>query len=172
VIAHVLRGYAAVHRPDGSVEWRSELLENTLMNQGEMDVLDVYLREQAHKTKYLGMFNQPSGNDPLDTDTIASVSANESSTPGTNGYTRQQVLAADWGVSTLYGEDYRTTLSAAKVFGPFTASAPNVSHILLVTTAAGVTSPATLALAWIALGTVATVPIGQTFSFTPIAGAF
>jgi len=172
MIAHVLRGYAALHRRDGSVEWRSDLLENTLMNQGEQDVLDVYLREQTHKTKYLAMLSMAGGNDPIDTDTIATLSSAESSTPGTNGYARQQVLASDWAAATLYGEDYRTTTSAAKVFGPFTSTAPNVSHLLLCTTVSGVTSPATLALAWISLGTVALVPIGQTFSFTPIAGAF
>jgi hypothetical protein len=172
MIEHILRGYAAVRHADGRIEWESDLLENTLMNQGEMDVLNVYLREQSHNTKYLAMFNQPSGNDPVDTDTITTLSGNESKSPGSGGYARQQMLSTDWGSPALYGEDYRTTASAAKIFGPMTTASCDVSHILLLTTATGTSSPTTLALAYIALGTTATIPVGQSFTFTPIAGAF
>jgi hypothetical protein len=41
-----------------------------------------------------------------------------------------------------------------------------VTHIALVTTATGVTSPATLFLLWIALSGATTVNVGQTFNFT------
>jgi hypothetical protein len=53
-----------------------------------------------------------------------------------------------------------------------TTASCDVSHILLLTTATGTSSPTTLALAYIALGTTATIPVGQSFTFTPIAGAF
>lgn len=172
MIRHVLRGHAALHRQDGSVEWRSELLENALMNQGEMDVLNVYLLQQSHKTKYLALLATTLGADPVDTDTIDTLGTFESKAPGVDGYSRQQMLAADWNAPTLYGEDYRSVAGAAKVFGPISGTSADVSHVLLVTTATGVTSPATLALAYISLGTVATIPVGQSFTFTPVAGAF
>jgi hypothetical protein len=93
------------------------------------------------------------------------VTVTEAKAPGVGGYARQQVLAADWGAPALVGGDYKTT-SAQKTFGAATGSAWTVTHIALVTTAAGVTSPATLFILWIPLSGATTVNVGQTFNFT------
>lgn len=169
---HVFRGYAAVRDEAGEVTWQSGLLENALMNQGEMDVLNVYLLEQAHKTKYLALLDMSGLVDPTESDTIATLYASESKSPGSGGYSRQQVLSTDWGAPFLSGDDYRVESTAGKVFGPFTATAALITHVLIVTSATGTASPATLALAHIPLGIEITVPVGQTFTFTPSISAF
>src|SRR5262249_45731475 len=151
--------------------WESGLLENALMNQGEEDVLKVYLAQDTHKTKYLALLNMASLADPLDTDTIATLSPSESGTPGSGGYARQQVLNTDWAAPSLVGEDFRRETSAAKTFGAFTGAGVNITHVLVVTTLTGVTSPTTLALAHMPLGTQVSVAVGQTFTFTPSFGA-
>lgn len=145
---------------DGSVAWEDEYKVNALTDQGEDQVLRVFFREEANPAKYFLLLNQA---DPVDTDTIALLT--ESKTPGTNGYARVQVLAADWGAPALAAGDYKTT-AAQKTFGPAATTAWTVTHVGLVTTAAGVTSPATLFLLWIALSGATTVNIGQTFNFT------
>lgn len=169
---HLIMGRAALHERDGSVVWQSGLLENALMNEGELDVLTVYLLEQAHKSKYLALLNMAGGADPLETDTVATLAASESKPPGTGGYTRQQVLSSDWATPALVGEDYRTQAAAAKVFGPLTGADATVTHMLLVTSASGTSSPATLALAHVALGTSVLIGVGLTFSFLPSIAAF
>jgi hypothetical protein len=168
---HLMQGYAALHSPEGDVIWRSGHLENALLDQGELEVLNVFLREQTHKTKYLALLDMPSLDDPSEASTIASLAAYETKTPASGGYARQQVLAADWDAPVL-ADDYRSEAAAPKVFGPMTSADALATHILMVTTATGIASPATLALAHLPLGTQITIAIGLTFSFTPSVVAF
>lgn len=159
---HPTMGLASIRDEDGNLTWESGWRLNALTDQGEDQVLRTYFLEEAHKTKYWALLNQAAAADPIDTDTIATVV--ETKTPATNGYNRVQVLSTDWGAPALVSGDYKTT-AAQKTLGPAATTAWTVSHVALVTTLAGVTSPATLLILWIALGGAQTVPIGQTFNF-------
>ncbi len=70
---------------------------------------------------------------PSDTDTIDTADANELTTPGTNGYDREQVT---WGAPT--GSPTRRVENDAEVvYGAFTADLASVSHCALVSAATG-----------------------------------
>ncbi len=157
---HPTLGKATILNPDGSVAWENDWEINTLVDQGEQSVLNVYFLEAANPTKYLMLLNQ---SDPAETDTVANLT--ESNVTGVAGYNRVQMVNTDWGTPTLTGGDYKTTASA-KTFGPASASSWTVTHVALVTTSTGLTSPTTLFLLWISLGGSTTVNIGQQFQFT------
>jgi hypothetical protein len=67
---------------------------------------------------------------PNDATTMANMT--EITTPGTNGYTRQQVT---W--STPSGDPSASSNSAALTFGPFTSNLDNVTHVALVSAQTG-----------------------------------
>lgn len=157
---HPTMGKATILDPDGSVAWENDWQINTLVDQGEQSVLNVYFLEAANPSKYFMLLNQ---SDPIETDTVANLT--ESKVTGTNGYSRVQVLNTDWGAPALVSGDYKTT-AAAKTFGPASSSSWTVTHVGLVTTTTGLTSPTTLFLLWISLGGTTTVNVGQSFQFT------
>ena len=167
---HLLRGYAAAHGPDGEVTWRSEFLENALMSQGEKDVLDVYLREQSHKQKWLALFDMTGGDDPAEDDTIEDLSSDETKSPGVGGYARQRVMTSEWGIPILQ-DDYKST-GDPKVFGPMTDDDAFFTHVLVLTSELGVAAATTLTLAYVALGARIQIAVGLTFTFTPAVTAF
>ena len=145
--------------PDGSVLFESDWEDvsgNEVADEGEASIINVYLREQANPTKYLMLANDVIG----DTDTMASVT--ESVATGTNGYNRQQVLAADWGAPALDAGDHMTT-PAAKTFGPPTTVAYTVTHVCLVTVATGT---AGLLIAYQATPATRTIPVGVSYQVT------
>lgn len=162
---HPTIGFCAIRDERGKVTWKSPSILNTLAYQGQQDMLNVYFKETSHKTKYLALLNQPSAVDPLDSATIADVV--ETNTPGTNGYSRLSVSTSNWASPSLVLSDYRINTSSEFIFGPFTTTPVSISHVALVTTSSGVTSPATLFLVYWAIGTTLTIPIGKTFTFTP-----
>lgn len=144
--------------PDGDVVWQEDdWHDNFVADEGELSTINVFLREQSNPTKYLALLNMAS---PVDTTTMATMT--ETQTPGSNGYARQQVLAADWGAPALDAGDYMTT-AAEKTFGPAATVAWTVTHTAIVTTATGT---AGLFIAANALSATTTVNIGQSIKIT------
>jgi hypothetical protein len=152
---HVYMGKGALVYPDGTVEWQDEeWMPNALADEGEASMINVYLREQAHPTKFLALLND-SG--IVETDTMATMI--ESNTPGSNGYNRQAFTAGggDWGAPSLDTGDHQSTASQ-KTFGPATATW-TITHAAFVTTSTGT---AGLFLGYIA---TTTTTVGNTVSY-------
>lgn len=108
-------------------------IPNALTNAGQADMLNVWARETTDLAKYLMLLNMPAGAAPTKTTVYAGLT--ESVTAGTNGYARQQILAADWSAPALDTGDMQTA-AAQKTFGPFTGNVP-VSHVGLVSASTG-----------------------------------
>src|SRR5947199_258552 len=62
---------------------------NALANEGQASMLNVYFKEASNVSKYLALLNMPSSV-PSKTTTMGTMT--ESTTPGTNGYNRQQIV--------------------------------------------------------------------------------
>lgn len=107
---------------------------NALADEGEQDLLDVYLRgATAPTTFYLGLLNST----PTDTTTLATMT-NE---PSGSGYSRQEIprSGAGWPTLALDGGDFRAVASVET----FTASGGTigpVTYAFLCTNAATGTS--------------------------------
>lgn len=155
---HLVMGRGEVLDPDGSVAHRTELRRNTLADEGESSVLDVFFLENAVPDKYLGLMTDDG--DPLEDDTMSAFAAAVEETGG--GYSRQQILAGDWSTPTLDGGDYVST-AAEQTFGPATGAAWSIKHAFLTTTASGTGG---LFLLWVPLSGITTVNIGQSFKYT------
>ena len=157
---HPTRGRGVVLAPDGGVVWRGDVMENTLHDEGEASVLNVFFREQTNPAKHMGLANQGSTGSIAETETMTALT--EVTTPGSNGYARQQVVAGDWGAPALDAGDYMVT-AAQKTFGPNTGTSWSVSHVFLTTTATGTGG---LLIITIPLGSVQAVNNGLSFGFT------
>jgi len=131
---HPTLGRGELVAPDGSVLWAGEWEENTLHDGGELSILNVWLKEQAHPAKYLALLGQGSVTALGETLTFTGVT--EAETPGSDGYARQQILAADWGTPALDSGDYAVA-AAQKTFGPNTAADWSVSHTAITTASTG-----------------------------------
>lgn len=129
---HVFQGRGCLLYPDGTREWvhDGEWIDNILVDEGEKSIIDVYLRAQSNPSKYLFLIDDT----VAETDTIATVT--ESETPGTDGYSRQQVAAGDWAAAALDATDYQSE-AAPKTFGPNSGSAWSVQNIGVCTVATG-----------------------------------
>lgn len=151
-------GMGALLSPEGDVLWQDDDWQfNALHDAGEQDMLQVYLSEQAHKTKYLALLNDAT---IAETDgTMAAVV--EMKTPATGGYDRQQVLAGDWTNDGLQGGDYRFS-AAEKTFGPMVTAAGTATHAALTTT---LTTTAGLLLLTLGLSATTTIAISQSFKY-------
>ena len=143
--------------PDGSREWLDggAWNDNLLVDEGEKNILDDWLGGLAIVSKYLFLIDDT----VVETDTLASVT--ETETPGTDGYTRQQILTTDWAAAVLDVGDYQRTASA-KTFGPNTGANWSIQHVGLGTVATGT---AGLFLAAVPTGPV-TVPTSISFQWT------
>lgn len=131
---HPTLGRGELVAPDGSVLWAGEWEENTLHDFGEQSILNVWLREQANPAKYLALLGQGSVTALGETLTFTGVT--EAETPGSDGYARQLIAAADWAAPALDSGDYQTT-AAQKTFGPNTSTDWSVSHTALTTASTG-----------------------------------
>lgn len=133
--------------------------ENTLADEGEGDMLDVYFDAQAVRTTLYGrLWNDT----PAETDTLALL-ANEVS--GTGYAAVSFARGTDWGAPALDGGDMMTT-STTKTFtagGTWTSA----TYITLDTTAAG-TGTAGLLILYVALSATRTLANTETLdvSFT------
>lgn len=120
--------------PDGNVIEDTGWWEpNALTNEGQASMLNVYFRELTNVDKYLLLLNMTGGGVPTVTTTMGTMT--ESTTPGTDGYDRQQLIAGDWSAPALSSGNEQTT-NVEKTFGPFTDDVP-VSHVALATVATG-----------------------------------
>lgn len=150
-------GLGAVVAPDGTIlsqdpDWTL----NALHDAGEQSMLNVYLREQANVTKFLGLLNDAA---VAETDgTMAAVT--EMTAVGTNGYNRQQILSTDWVDDGLVAGDYRFS-AAEKTFGPVTTAAQTATHSSLSTTSTG----AGVLLLTLALSATTTIAVSQSFKY-------
>lgn len=150
-------GMGVLLNHDGSVAWQDEQWNfNALHDAGEQDMLQVYLSEAAHKTKFLALLNDAS---IAETDgTMSAVT--ESKTAGVDGYARQQVLNTDWTNDGLQSGDYRFS-AAEKTFGPITGTAATATHAALCTTSTG----AGLLLLTLPLSATTTIAVNQSFKY-------
>lgn len=150
-------GVGALVSPEGDVLWQDEEWQfNALHDAGEQKMLQVFLAEQANVTKYLGLLN-----DATVAETDGTMSAvTEMTTPGSNGYNRQQILAGEWTDDGLVSGDYRFS-AAEKTFGPISGAAQTGTHASLSTTSTG----AGVLLATLALSATTTIAINQSFKY-------
>lgn len=113
---------------DGNLIWSCEA-PNSLADQGEQDVLDVYFRGATAPTIfYLRLTNTT----PSDTSTLTALSAGE---PSGNGYAPQEVERSSVGFPTLALDngDYQLT-SKEVTFSASGGSWGPVAHAFLATT--------------------------------------
>jgi hypothetical protein len=155
---HLFEGRGQLVSPDGDVLWEDpDWIPNALHDAGEQSMLNVYLKELTNPSKYLGLLNDGT---VAETDgTMTAVT--EAGTPGSGGYSRQQIIAGDWTDDGLQGGDYRFS-AAVKTFGPISGSSLTATHASLSTTSTG----AGVLLATIALSGTVTVPVGMNFNYT------
>lgn len=157
---HRYMGKGRVVAPDGTVlaaddDW----IPNVLMDEGEKDILDDYLKGGTITSKYLALVSAAPADE---TKTMTSPAYPESATPGAGGYNRQQILTSDWGADTLNSGDYQAT-AAEKTFGANTSGgAWTLAAVSLVTVATGT---AGLYLAYVATAT-GTVANTASFKYT------
>lgn len=160
---------AAFHRRHGYVHTRdaavvTDWMPNALMDEGEQDVLNVWLLQTSDLSKYLCLLK---GTAPAETDTMAFLAGGtngEAQTPAANGYNRIQIANTDWGTPTLNSGDYQTT-AAGKTFGPASGSNWTATGAGLVTALTGQLSGSGKFLIYLALSGSTTVNIGQSFLY-------
>ncbi|MGH2555473.1 MAG: phage tail fiber protein [Actinomycetota bacterium] len=152
-------GRAQLIAEDGvTVLWEDpDWVPNGLADEGEENILNDWLREQAALSKYLACLNDAT---IAETDTMATMV--ESKAPGADGYNRQQILAADWGVPALDVGDMQSS-AAEKTFGPISGTSATVTHVALVTALTGTTGKFLL---FVALSATTTVAVGQSLKYT------
>lgn len=155
---HIFEGRGQLLSPEGDVLWADpDWIPNAVHDAGEQSVLNVYLKENANPSKYLGLLNDAS---VAETDgTMTAVT--EMTTAGTNGYARQQIAAGDWTDDGLQGGDYRFS-AAEKTFGPISGSTQTATHASLSTTSTG----AGILIATVALSGSTPIAVGQSFKYT------
>ena len=141
--------------PDGQpLTQPSSLKSNFIALEGEQSILNVYFLNQANPTKYLALLSGAAS-----VSTVMSTMT-EAVTPGANSYNRQQILDSDWSAPFLDNGDYESQV-LSKTFGPATtANWSNITYLAIVTTLTGTGG---LFLAAVNLGSVITVPVGQSF---------
>ena len=108
-------------------------LPNTLTNAGQADMLNTWARETSPLSKYLMLLNMPAAGAPTVTTVYSGLT--ESVAPGTNGYTRKQILSTDWGVPALDAGNMRISTGDI-TFGQFAGNVP-VSHVGLISSSSG-----------------------------------
>lgn len=148
--------------PDGSIAEAGEWVPNLLLDEGEENIINDWLRENAALGKYLALCKAT----PAETDTMAWLNPNEVFAPPLNGYARIQIAAGDWGVPALNVGDMQST-AAQKTFGPASGSAwAALTTVSLVTAATGQIAGSGKHLLNVALSGTTTVNVGQSFLYT------
>lgn len=154
---HPTEGRATLINPDGSIAWEEEFQLNFLADEGEQNILNTWLLEQSHLTKYLVLLTAT----PDDTTTMATMT--EVRTPGTDGYARQQIVAGDWSAPVLNSGDYQTS-ATEKIFGPATGTNwTSITYVGLVTTSTGTAGKF---MVGVALSGSTNVNVGQSLKYT------
>lgn len=146
----------------GSVEHLEALgdqawIDNALADEGEQQMLDVYLRAGTAPTNfYIALYNDT----PVDTDTMATITGE----PSGNGYARQLVerSSTGWPTLALDSGDYRA-VSSTETFTASGGSIGPVTYAALVTVSSGT---AGLHIAYAALSTSRTLANGESLDVT------
>lgn len=153
----LVMGFGALLEPDGSVAFQEDdWTLNGLHDAGEQTMLNVFLKEQANVSKFLGLLNDST---VAETDGTMAAVTEVVATPPAQGYGRQQILNTEWTDDGLVGGDYRFS-AVEKTFGPFTISV-TFTHSSLSTTATG----AGILLATLALSGTTTANANQSFKY-------
>ena len=153
----LLEGRGSILDVDGKVIEESPWMPNSLADEGEQNVLNTWLLEQAHLSKYLALLTV----DPSETTTMATMTELLGG-PGTGGYSRQQGTSGQWITPALNAGDYQTEL-AEKTFGPATVPWVAFNNVAMVTTATGTAGKFLL---FVALSGATSLLIGQSFKYT------
>lgn len=167
---HFAVGYAWVSEADGSIAWEDDAwVWNAVVDEGEADVLNTWLRGVAITSKYLVLI-EGGTTAPVETDTMAylggGAGAKETRVPAVDGYNRQQVLTTDWNAPALNSGDMQADMAASKVFGPASGSNwTGITHAGLVTAATGQLAGSGKFLEFLALAGTTAVNIGQSFNY-------
>jgi hypothetical protein len=161
-------GLGAVVNLDGSIEWQDdEWTLNALDDEGEQDMLNVYLKEQAHKTKYLALIDGTT-TAPTETSTMAylggGAGAKEVRVPGIDGYNRVQVLSSEWVDDGLISGDPRFS-AVEKTFGPASGSSWTFNYAAMVTASTGQTAGSGKFLLHLPLSGTTTILVSQSFKY-------
>ena len=153
----LVHGRGRIVNARGRTIWQEDWQPNTLADEGEENVLNDWLLEQAALNKYLCLLTATPG----ETTTMATMT--ELFAPPLNGYARQQCAAGGWGAPGLDATDFMTT-HAEKTFGP-AATNPWVdfTHVALVSTATGTAGKFLL---YVALSGTTSISVGQSFKYT------
>lgn len=154
----LLHGRGRIVDAQGRTVWEEpEWMPNSLADEGEQNVLNTWLLEQAALTKYLALLTAT----PTDTTTMATMT--ELFAPPLNGYSRVQISSGDWSAPSLNSGDYQTS-AAEKTFGPASSNAwSNFTYAALVSTSTGTAGKF---LCYIALSGTTSISIGQSFKYT------
>lgn len=174
---HLYEGIGAVVAEDGkTILWQDpDWIQNALADEGEQDMMKVYLRGEANPSKFLALINGGT-TAPVETSTMAYLGgvagANETKVPAADGYNRQQITtaiaatlgAAGWFDEGLVAGDYRFTADE-KTFGAATGTAWTITHTALVTAATGQTAGSGKFLAFLLLSATTTIAVGQSFKY-------
>ena len=155
-------GRGRVVNPDGSTALQLDWEPNLLLDEGEANLLNEWLLEQAALTRYLCLMISTA---PAETDTMAVLATKELFAPPLNGYARQQVIAADWGAPTLNAGDMQTT-AAEKTFGAATAAWNSITGVGIVTASTGQLAGSGKFLIHTPTSATTNVAIGQSFKWT------
>ncbi len=135
-------------------------MPNTLADEGEESMLNVYLLEAANPSKYLGLLNDATIAETDDLGTMV-----ESKVPAADGYNRQQIANTDWSAPALDSGDMQTA-AAEETFGPASGSAWTCTHAMLVTHLTSQSAGSGKFLLYVALSATTTVAVGQSFKYT------
>jgi hypothetical protein len=155
------KGFIRTRDAAAETDW----VENALLDEGEQDVLNVWLLQTSDLSKYLCLLK---GTAPAETDTLTFLAGGtngEAQTPAANGYNRIIIANTDWGTPALNSGDYQTT-AAGKTFGP--ASGSNWASMTgagLVTHLTSQSAGSGKFLIYLALSGTTTVNIGQSFLY-------
>jgi hypothetical protein len=160
-------GLGALVNTDGTIAWQEDEWQlNALDDEGEQDMLSVYLLQTGHLTKYLALINGTT-TAPVETSTLTYMAggagAQETQVPTANGYNRLQITNAEWTTPALVSTDYQS-IATEKTFGPATA-AWTISHAALVTALTSQSSAGGKFLLHLALSANTTVGINQSFKY-------
>lgn len=140
----------------GNLLWEERDRENNLADEGEENMIDLYLRAQnAPAQFYIRLFNDT----PVDTDTISDLTGEASG----NGYAAQLVprSTGGWPTLVLDSGDFQAT-SSQETFVASGGSWGPVTYAVLTTS----TDSSGLLIAYVALSQTRTINDGESLKIT------
>lgn len=175
-------GRGMVMNADGSIDRivDEEWMPNALTNDGQAEDINVLLRGTSQSTGYyLGLTVLTGATTNIPSKTATSTNLTQTALGGgatvteaatADGYARQQILQAAWGVPALNSGDQQSA-AAQKTFGPATTAAwtgtttqpAQIAYAILISTSSGATGTWVL---WIALAAATSIALTQSFAYT------